>query len=60
MKTFLIVIVVLVGLCALSSLVHLSWEEHPRENKVSVGADAANLIIQLAVLAWAAWLLSGK
>jgi hypothetical protein len=60
MKTYIFVIFLL--LCvevAIRSIV-MTVSPYPRSKLVSLGMDTVDLIFELAILAWAGWLLWGK
>ncbi len=60
MSTFILIVFWLEFLATIVTVAELSGE-HPRfRAPVTVGFDAASLIIRLAVLAWAAFLLWGR
>lgn len=60
MRTFIAFEITLHVIAILITICQLSSSEYPRKKTVTLGADAANLITYIAVLAWACWLLWGQ
>ena len=59
MRIFITVVFVLYILEAMTRICYLASDEYPRKKEYGVGFDTATLVVGIAFIAWAAYLLRG-